>query len=135
MYQKEKVRIKNMLASTPGRISLTSNLWSSLTTDGYMFLTAHFIDKDWKLHKRILNFCFMRTPHAGIALSEKIFSVTLDKASSTDVSIDALQTQLHLKGSLPCNGDFFHLRCYAHILNLVVQDGLKEIDVSIEKNS
>ena len=63
----------------------------------------------------------------------KIFTITLDNATSNDVSVDALQTQLNLKGLLPCNGNFFHLRCYAHILNLVVQDELKEIDKSIEK--
>ena len=40
-----------------------------------------------------------------------------------------LRTQLINKKALVCNGEFFHLCCCAHILNLVVQDGLKEIDV------
>ena len=57
----------------------------------------------------------------------------LDNASSNDVSIDMLRTQLINKKALVCNGEFFHLRCCAHILNLVVQDGLKEIDVVVQK--
>ncbi|KAL5543462.1 hypothetical protein UlMin_007246 [Ulmus minor] len=129
-----------------GRVSLTSDLWSSCISDGYMCLTAHFIDKEWRLQKRILNFCFMPPPHTSVALSEKIFdllcgwkiegklfSLTLDNASSNDVSVEALGSQLQLKGLLPCNGEFFHLRCCCHILNLVVQDGLKHIDRAIEK--
>lgn len=31
------------------------------------------------------------------------------------------------------SGKFFHVRCCAHILNLIVQDGLKEIDSSVIK--
>ncbi|KAL5576006.1 hypothetical protein UlMin_017705 [Ulmus minor] len=145
-YQREKLKIKAMFEEVSGRVSLTFDLWSSCISDGYMCLTTHFIDKEWRLQKRILNFCFMPPPHTGVALSEKIFdllcgwkiegklfSLTLDNASSNDVSVEALRSQLQLKGLLPCNGEFFHLRCCCHILNLVVQDGLKHIDRAIEK--
>ena len=37
------------------------------------------------------------------------------------------------KKELVCNGDFFHLCCCAHNLNFVVQEGLKEIDVVVQK--
>ena len=59
--------------------------------------------------------------------------MTLDNASSNDIFVDMLRTQLKNKKALVCNGEFFHLRCCAHILNLVVQDGLKEIDVVVQK--
>ena len=75
MYAKEKARIKSMLDSNPSRICLTSDLWTSIVTDGYLTITAHFIDKDWVLHKRILNFRFMPPPHSGVALSSTIYSL------------------------------------------------------------
>ncbi|KAG2688933.1 hypothetical protein I3760_09G116200 [Carya illinoinensis] len=146
MYHREKKRIKCMLSDAPGRICLTSDLWTSLSTDGYMCVTAHFLDKKWDLKKRVLNFSFMPPPHNGISLSEKIynllcewgiqdkiFALTLDNASSNDVSVDLLRTQLNIKRALVCDGEFFHLRCCCHILNLVVQDGLKAIDCAIQK--
>jgi hypothetical protein len=46
MYLLEKQKVKSFLNVCLGRISLTSDMWTSLKTDGYICLTAHFIDKD-----------------------------------------------------------------------------------------
>ncbi|CAB4263762.1 unnamed protein product [Prunus armeniaca] len=73
LYNREKAKLKEILGSVPGRVCLTSDLWTSITTDGYLCLTVHFIDVNWKLQKRILNFSFMPPPHTGVALCEKIY--------------------------------------------------------------
>lgn len=138
--------MKSLLKVAPRRVSFTSDLWSSLTSDGYLCLTCHFIDKNWNLHKKVLNFNVMPPPHVGLALSEKIygllcewglknkvFSITLNNSANNEVSTDALQIQLKLKGLLICNGEHFHLCCCTHILNLVVQEGMKELDLCILK--
>ena len=44
-----------------------------------------------------------------------------------------LREQLKLKEILVCDGALFHMRCCTHILNMIVQDGLKQIDDSICK--
>jgi len=49
------------------------------------------------------------------------------------VFVDLLKTQLKLKQALLANGELFHVRCCTHILNLIVQNGLKELDGCISK--
>ena len=44
-----------------------------------------------------------------------------------------MKTQLKLKQALLANGELFHVRCCTHILNLIVQNGLKELDGCISK--
>jgi hypothetical protein len=64
--------VKSLLNVCPGRISLISDMWTSLKTDGCICLAAHFINKDWVLHKRVLSFSFMPPPHNSTCLAEKI---------------------------------------------------------------
>ncbi|XP_070029270.1 zinc finger BED domain-containing protein RICESLEEPER 2-like [Nicotiana sylvestris] len=47
---------------------------------------------------------------------DKVFTITVDNVSSNDVTVKELSKQ-----------------CMAHILNLIVQDGLKELDVSVTR--
>ena len=75
MYKSEKEKLQNLLNSIQGRICLTSDLWTSISTDGYLTLTAHFVDQEWKLQKIILNFIHMPLPHSSVALSKKINSL------------------------------------------------------------
>ena len=46
LYKKEKDDVKNKLKSIPGRICLTSDLWTSITNEGYICLTAHYVDEN-----------------------------------------------------------------------------------------
>ena len=57
-------------------------------------------------------------------IDRNVFSLTLDNASANDNMQDILKEQFALQNSLLCDGQFFHVRCYAHILNLIVQKGL-----------
>ena len=41
--------------------------------------------------------------------------------------MDLLRANLLLKKMLPCDGNLFHVRCGAHVINLVVQYGLRKI--------
>ncbi|WOL05247.1 zinc finger BED domain-containing protein RICESLEEPER 2 [Canna indica] len=116
LYELQKKKIKSMLAMTPGRISFTSDLWTTINSDGYLTMTVHFIDKDWILRKYILCLSYMPTPHTGVALADKIHnilvdwgiieklsSLTLDNASANDVCVAYLKAKLNSKKALMLN--------------------------------
>ncbi|XP_075499293.1 zinc finger BED domain-containing protein RICESLEEPER 2-like [Primulina tabacum] len=104
-----------------------------------MCLTAHFINANWNLHKRILNFCPI-SGHKGEEIGKcierclldwsigTIFSITVDNASSNDGAIVYLQKKFDNWGNNILGGKYVNVRCIAHIINLVVQDGLKGND-------
>jgi hypothetical protein len=64
IHKREKENIKQELANIPTRISLTSDLWTASNTKGYICLTAHYVDSNWNLKSRILNFSHMPPPHS-----------------------------------------------------------------------
>ncbi|XP_061371669.1 zinc finger BED domain-containing protein RICESLEEPER 2-like [Gastrolobium bilobum] len=138
LQMRDKMKLKKMFGSIQSRICLTSDLWTSCNTEGYVCLTAHFIDVNWKLNSKIIAFRHMPPPHTGFELThkilgllkewgieKKIFTITLDNASANDSMVSGLRNQLNMQKLLLCDGKFFHARCSAHILNLIVQDGVK----------
>lgn len=141
IYGAEFVKLKKCLASQ--RVSFTTDTWRSIQNTNYMCLTAHWINDDWKMCKRILNFPQIGS-HKGVAIGnmlldlfgrwgiDRVFTITLDNASSNDTTISHLKKFLRVPEAI-LEYKFLHIRCCAHILNLVVKDGLREQHDSIAR--
>jgi hypothetical protein len=140
LFQKEKKILKQQLESV-SKISLTTDMWkSSHQVIEYMVITGHFIDMEWNLQKRVLSFVNVPAPRRGIDVADaiykclkswgienKVFSISVDNASYNDSCLRCLKENLSLSSKLVLDGSLFHVRCCAHILNLLVQDGLSKI--------
>lgn len=87
----------------------------------------------------------MPAPHTAEALAEilydclcdwnidrKVSTITVDNCTTNDAIINKLLDKLPLR-TLMRNGELLHMRCCAHILNLIVQDGLSVIEDGIER--
>jgi hypothetical protein len=66
-------------------------------------------------------------------IDKKFFSITLDNASANDNMQDHLKRHLRMQGNLMGSGEFFHIRCSTHILNLIFQEGLRVASQALHK--
>ena len=57
----------------------------------------------------------------------------MDNASANDSCIQILKDNFASNERLLCNGRLFHVRCCAHILNIMVQHGLEQVKSIIAK--
>ncbi|KAL2894962.1 putative AC transposase [Bienertia sinuspersici] len=146
-YEEERKVVMSDLQNAMGRISFTSDNWrNDHIQDAYICITAHWIDTNWKLQKRIIRFGALTPPFDGLNIAEdvslclskwkidgKVGCLTLDNATYNNVMIGQIKRQLVRNGKqLLFFGDFFQIRCCCHIINLIVQSGLKLIDNVVE---
>ncbi|KAM3323376.1 hypothetical protein P3S67_004527 [Capsicum chacoense] len=64
-YNEEKQILKKVFKEVRPKVCPTIDTWTSIQKINYMCLTAHFIDTNWKLHKRVINFCPISS-HKGL---------------------------------------------------------------------
>ncbi|KAK2415525.1 zinc finger BED domain-containing protein RICESLEEPER [Trifolium repens] len=145
LYKEEKVILRSLLSLNHQMVSLTTDTWTSIQNMNYMCVTGHFIDESWELQKKILGFGLIAN-HRGDTIGKtlekclkdwgitKVCTVTVDNASSNNVALSYLIRNMSAwNGNTLLKGECMHLRCCAHILNLIVSDGLYLIDSSISK--
>lgn len=146
IYGKEKRRVYDMLSKLHGRINLTVEMWSSTENAEYLCLTAHYIDEDWRLQKKILNFVTLDSSHTEDMLSEvimrcliewdidcKLFALTFDDCSIDDDIVLKIKERISQNRPHSSNGQLFDIRSAAHLLKAIVQDALEALHDVTEK--
>jgi len=53
IFEREKMKLRQVLSEVPGRICLTTDLWRAITIEGYLCLTAHYVDAEWNLRAKM----------------------------------------------------------------------------------
>ena len=141
MYEEKKMELKAQLKSVS--VCLTTDTWTSCQNINYMVITAHFIDASWTLHKRVLKFCVIPN-HSGITIGkilenaliewgiERVLTISVDNASANKIAIDYVRRRIKGWAYKPlCEGNYLHVRCLPHIINLIVKSGLREMESSV----
>jgi hAT family C-terminal dimerisation region/Protein of unknown function (DUF 659)/Domain of unknown function (DUF4413) len=138
-FDRRRNKIKEYISKNiPGKVSITTDIWSSIKNEGFLGITIHFIDKNWVLKHFTLDLFRFKGSHTGQSIANEIYkiieefglqnrviSMTTDNASNMTACAKALENKF--------DHTFIHYRCVAHILNLIVTAGLNVINTPIKK--
>ncbi|XP_027330422.1 zinc finger BED domain-containing protein DAYSLEEPER-like isoform X1 [Abrus precatorius] len=144
-YLMEKQNLMKYFEGLPGRVCLTLDVWTSSQSVGYVFITGHFVDSDWKLQRRILNVVMEPYPNSDSALSHavavclsdwnlegRLFSITCNQTLS-EVALGNLRPLLSVKNPLILNGQLLVGNCIARTLSNVANDLLSSVHGIVKK--
>ena len=122
MYQVEREKLEVELVDR--HVGLTSDIWTSAATQGYITVTAHFISDDWKFCSWVLLTREMGERHTGINISERLLGAAKEWGI-TDEHVSGLVRDNAANAVLGADlTGWPHFGCAAHTLQLSVNGGL-----------
>jgi hypothetical protein len=74
-YNKLQPAVETQIKKSDSLKSWTTDGWSSSSTDPYLILTSHFIDKEFNYFNITYDFSLFPHPHDHINMSDKLFEV------------------------------------------------------------
>ena len=144
-FQASRARLRLVLQQQQS-VSFTSDMWTSDANVPFMAVTVHFIDDTFKPWAVVLDFVELLGSHTGTRmcdtflkmvgpkvddsddcgfdLIDKIGGVCLDNAYNNKCFVNDLENRTEWKLT-------FHIRCFAHILNLCATVALENVKLSI----
>lgn len=110
-------------------VGLTADLWTSIATQGFIGVTAHFIDSTWEMRSVALASEQMEESHTGVNIAQRLTEI-----ASTFKIVEKVQGFIH-DNAANCNvaarelakqHGWNHQPCVGHTLQLSVKEGLTD---------
>ena len=126
-YTEEVTNVKELLKSQAA-VAFTSDHWTSLATEGYITMTAHFIDKDWNFQNSVLATRKVTDRHTGENTAHEIRAIA-SEFGLTDNQVAGIVTD-NASNMVSCVEHLHwpHIRCFAHTLQLSIRKGFDTVD-------
>ena len=123
LYNLKKEEIKKELLESQS-VAITTDSWTSISTQSYTTITAHYIDKDWVQKSKVLYTRSNGKRHTSENLEAELRECFIEFGINNKV--DYIVTDNANNITKAANDLKTHHPCLAHCINLAVKDALKE---------
>ncbi|XP_066966369.1 zinc finger BED domain-containing protein 4-like [Macrobrachium rosenbergii] len=135
LYEEAVKQVQGDLRDTP-HVSLTTDLWTSRQTRGFITVTAHYITSEWRLKSSVLETARLKVDHTAENIADELRRICTQWEIMDKVCCIITDNAANIVAAVTKHLQVKQQPCFAHTLNLVVQDSIKnsnEIRVSQEK--
>ncbi|MEW8547555.1 MAG: hAT transposon family protein [Candidatus Thiodiazotropha sp.] len=127
-YDQMKSDLVKSISSQPG-VSLTTDHWTSVATEGYITVTGHFVDENWNFQNYVLATRKTTERHTGENIYADLQSVCREYAikdeNITCLVSDNASNMVSCAALLPDN--ITHVRCFGHTLQLAIRSSFDKV--------
>lgn len=122
LYQCAKTQLAKMLENIKN-VALTADMWSNQNMDCFLTVTIHFFNQNI-LKSYVLTTCDVPTSHTGENLAEIMTNILTEWKILTKVSAIVTDNGANMVKMCDLLG-IRHMPCFAHTLNLTLEDSMK----------
>ena len=123
MYTTRAGEIKRELLQI-SHVALTSDLWTSRTTESYLAITCHFVTSTWELKFLVQAMFGLKKDHTAEHIAASFPKVAEKWGISRKVVAMVTDNAANIVAAVRHTG-WTHVPCFAHTLNLVVSEAIK----------
>lgn len=130
-YQKTIEAVKNRIELSYA-VCITTDAWTSITNESYIAITAHFFDENLILQSVLLECVEYLERHTAENLSQQMQRCFQEWQIENKVVAVVSDNAANIKAAIRI-GNWRHIGCFAHKINLIVQDAIKSISSTKKK--
>ncbi|KOB74120.1 Uncharacterized protein OBRU01_02555 [Operophtera brumata] len=126
MYERVQTNaIKNITS-----LSLTTDLWTSASQESYIAVMAHYIDEEYRCRKILLECAPLPGSHTATNIAAEISRLMNDLSlEKKQILIITTDNARNMENAVKIHLGLKHFGCFAHTLNLVVENALEVEEV------
>ena len=116
--------MKELLLSSAKYVLFTTDLWTSRAKQGYIGVTASFMNNEFKIYDILLECKYLPYPHTAVAIKESLISIINNwnlQEKIVAVTSDNGSNMVKAMSYLP---DIIRIPCTAHTLQLAIGKAL-----------